>query len=117
MAVSETLPTLMSDLAAVVAHLREITVELQMAGRVVGSGVIWRASGLVVTSAHVVARARHRHADHEVVLNNRRRLSATLIDWDRQLDLALLRVEASGLPAATMGDSDRLRPGELILAA
>lgn len=116
MAASETLPTLMSDLAAVVAHLREITVELHTAGRVVGSGVIWRADGLIVTSAHVLARARQGHEDHVVVLTNRRRLMAALVDWNQRLDLALLRVDATNLPAATVGDSDRLRPGELILA-
>jgi serine protease Do len=116
MAASETLFMLMSDLAAVVARLREITVELRTMGRAGGSGVIWRANGLVVTSAHVVARAHHAREDTHVVLAGRRRLPAALVEWDRQLDLALLRVDASNLPAATVGDSDRLRPGELVLA-
>ncbi len=51
----------MSDLAGVVARLREITVALRTRGQAAGSGVIWRADGLVVTSAHVVASA-HRSA-------------------------------------------------------
>jgi serine protease Do len=50
------------------------------------------------------------------VLADRRRLPAALVEWDRQLDLALLRVDASGLSPAVVGDSDRLRPGELVLA-
>ena len=52
----------------------------------------------------------------QVVLADRRRLPATLVAWDRTLDLALLKVEARDLPAALIGDSDRLRAGELVLA-
>jgi serine protease Do len=107
---------LMSDLAAVVARLRAITVEVRTPERAGGAGVIWRADGLVVTSAHVVARA-HRAADRaHVVLADKRRLPATFVDWDRQLDLALLRVEERNLPTAMIGDSNRLRVGELVLA-
>ena len=116
MATSATQPTLMSDLAAVVARLRAITVELRTMGRAGGSGVIWRADGLVVTSAHVVAGAHGVRGHARVVLADSRSLPATLVACDRRLDLALLRVEAMDLPAATVGDSDRLRPGELVLA-
>jgi serine protease Do len=48
--------------------------------------------------------------------SQKRRLPSTLVEWDRQLDLALLRVEARDLTAAVVGDSDRLRPGALVLA-
>lgn len=116
MAASTTMHTLMSDLAAVAARLQEITVEVRTGGRAGGSGVVWRADGLVVTSAHVVAGAHRARDGTHVVLANRRRLPAALVEWDWQLDLALLRVEASDLPAATVGDSDRLRRGELVLA-
>lgn len=116
MSTSEAPDTLTSEIAAVVARLREVTVELRTAGGAGGSGVIWRADGLVVTSAHVVASARHARDHTQVVLADRRRLPAVLVEWDGRLDLALLRVEASDLPAATVGDSTRLRPGELVLA-
>ncbi len=108
--------TLTSDLAAVVGRLRESTVELRSMGRAGGSGVIWRSDGLIVTSAHVVGGARLAHHDLQVVLSDKRRLRAAVLEWDRQLDLALLRVEARGLPAAQVGDSNGLRPGELVLA-
>jgi len=121
--------TLMGDLTGVVAHLRQITVELRTADHAGGSGVIWRADGLIVTSAHVLASdagtagARghssapaEKRAGASVVLADGRRLPSALVEWDRQLDLALLRVEAGDLPAAVVGDSDRLRPGELVLA-
>ena len=108
--------TLTSDLSAVVGRLRENTVELRSMGRARGSGVIWRSDGLIVTSAHVVGGARLTHHGLQVVLPDTRRLPATVLEWDRNLDLALLRVETHGLPAAQVGDSNRLRPGELVLA-
>ena len=107
---------LTSDLADVVGRLRENTVELRSRGRTSGSGVIWRSDGLIVTSAHVVAQAESARSGAQVVLADGRRFPAVLIAWDRDLDLALLRVEARDLPAARVGDSDRLRAGELVLA-
>src|SRR5262245_26286618 len=105
---------LASDFAAVLAEIRRITVELQTAARSVGAGVIWRPDGLVVTSAHVVAR-RGRIPDVHVVLADGR-VPAELIAWDRRLDLALLRIGTPGLVAATVGDAEHLRPGQLLLA-
>jgi serine protease Do len=102
---------LASDFASVAAALRAITVEVR-AGRLArGSGVIWRSDGLIVTNAHVAAAG---HA--EVVLADHRAVPAVLVARDREMDLALLRVGAVGLPAAAVGDSDRLRAGELVLA-
>jgi serine protease Do len=116
MTATEAPRTLMTDVAAVVARLREVTVELRITGRAAGSGVIWRADGLVVTSAHVLASVGGARGHAQVVLADGRNLPAALVAWDGQLDLALLSVEASDLPAAVVGDSDRLRPGELVLA-
>jgi serine protease Do len=116
MAVSETPHALTTDLAVVVGRLRAITVALRSAGPARGAGVIWRANGLVVTSAHVVASAHRARVGALVVLPDGRGRTAALVAWDRHLDVAVLRIEASDLPAATMGDPDRLRPGELVLA-
>jgi len=107
---------LTSDLADVVGRLRENTVELRTRGRASGSGVIWRSDGLIVTNAHVVAGAGPAPPGAQVVLADGCRFPAALVAWDRDLDLALLRVEARALPAALVGDSDRLRAGELVLA-
>jgi serine protease Do len=107
---------LTSDLADVVGRLRENTVELRTRGRASGSGVIWRSDGLIVTNAHVVAGAGPAPPGAQVVLADGCRFPAALVAWDRELDLALLRVEACDLPAALVGDSDRLRAGELVLA-
>ena len=102
---------LMSDLAAVVARLREITVELRTTGRAGGSGVIWRADGLVVTSAHVVARAHGACSHAQVVLADRRPLPATLVAGGDRRRAART---AAGLPSAPgghqRGPRDRRRP-------
>jgi serine protease Do len=116
MAASETPHLLMRDLEGVVARLREITVALRIGRQAAGSGVIWGADGLVVTSAHVVASAHRARDSIQVALADGRRLLAALVAWDRQLDLALLRIGASDLPTATLGDSERHRAGELVLA-
>jgi serine protease Do len=95
-------------------RLRRSTVHLRIAGgrEGNGSGVIWHADGLIVTNAHV---ARSERATVE--LWDGRELDAVLDARDTRRDLASLRVNhASGLPAATPGDSSALRPGELVIA-
>jgi len=76
-----------------------------------GSGIIWSSGGRILTNAHVA-----RSGSADIVLWDGRRLPARLVARDRRRDLAELKVEESGLPAATPGDSDALRPGELAIA-
>ena len=76
-----------------------------------GSGVIWREDGLIVTNSHVVPREQA-----EVLLADGRSFAATVVNRDNANDLASLKVEATGLPAAAIGDSTSLRTGQLILA-
>ena len=77
-----------------------------------GSGFIVSDDGYILTNAHVVE-----GADEIVVrLNDRRELEAELIGSDTQTDVALLKVEATGLPTLEMGDSDTLRVGEWVAA-
>jgi serine protease Do len=73
--------------------------------------LIWISDVRIVTNSHV---ARSEKAD--VVLWDGRRLAARLVSRDGRRDLAELKVSESGLPAATAGDSDSLRPGELVIA-
>jgi serine protease Do len=77
-----------------------------------GSGVIARSDGVIVTNHHVVEAA----AELRVVLSDRRELRARVLGSDPQTDLALLRVEAEGLPTVAFGDSARVRVGETVLA-
>jgi len=77
-----------------------------------GSGFIFTADGYVVTNYHVV-----KAADEIVVrLSDRREFKAKLIGFDPKSDIALLKIEAKGLPTLKMGDSSKLKVGEWVLA-
>jgi serine protease Do len=102
----------MPEFGEIAERLRRSTVQVFAHGHDGGgSGIIWNSDGRIVTNSHV---ARADHAD--VVLWDGRRLAARLVSRDTRRDLAELRVAESGLPAATAGDSDSLRPGELAIA-
>jgi Do/DeqQ family serine protease len=79
-----------------------------------GSGVIVDPSGLIVTNRHVIDGADEIH----VVLADRREFRARVILSDQRADLAVLRIDASGdrLPTLSLGDSDALEVGDLVLA-
>lgn len=77
-----------------------------------GSGVIIRSDGYILTNNHVVD-----DADEVTVrLQDGRELEATVVGLDPDSDLAVIRVDASGLPTARFGDSDRVRTGDWIVA-
>ena len=77
-----------------------------------GSGVIIREDGYIVTNNHVIDGATR----IEVTLNNNQTYPATLVGTDPATDVALLKIEASGLPIIPFGDSDKLRLGEWVIA-
>jgi serine protease Do len=78
-----------------------------------GSGFIIDAGGLIVTNAHVVE-----DADYlQIRLADGRRFTGKVIGQDARVDLALVRIEgASNLPTLPLGDSNRLRVGEFVMA-
>ncbi len=77
-----------------------------------GSGVILSSDGYIVTNNHVIEDAN----EITVTLNDKRTFKATLAGTDPSTDLALLKVEATGLPTLEIGSSDELRVGEWVLA-
>ncbi|MDR0814506.1 MAG: Do family serine endopeptidase [Bacteroidales bacterium] len=77
-----------------------------------GSGVIISDDGYIITNNHVIDSAE----EIEVTLNDKRVFTATLVGADPTTDIALLKVEESGLPFLTYGDSEALRVGEWVLA-
>ena len=78
----------------------------------VGSGIILSPDGYVLTNQHVIEQA----GEIEVQLMDDRKFPAKVVGRDARTDLALLKVEASGLPVLPLGDSDKLEVGELVLA-
>jgi serine protease Do len=80
--------------------------------RGVGSGFILSADGFIMTNAHVVE-----GADEVIVtLTDKRELKAKIIGSDKRTDVAVIKIEATGLPAVKIGDVNRLRVGEWVMA-
>jgi serine protease Do len=77
-----------------------------------GTGFVVREDGYVMTNAHVVKNAQ----DIRVTLNDKRSFTAKIVGSDNYSDLALLKIEANGLPVLKMGTSLDLRPGEFAIA-
>lgn len=77
-----------------------------------GSGVIIRPDGYIVTNNHVVDGA----TKIQVTLNNNQQYDATVVGTDPATDVAIIKVDANNLPTIPMGDSDKLRLGEWVLA-
>jgi len=80
--------------------------------RSLGSGFIISADGYILTNAHVVEAAE----DINVKLNDKREFKAKIIGSDKRTDVAVIKIEASGLPAVKIGDPERLKVGEWVLA-
>ena len=77
-----------------------------------GSGVIIRSDGYIVTNNHVVDGA----TKVEVTLNNNKTYPATVVGTDPATDVAILKIDATGLPVVPFGDSDKLRLGQWVIA-
>ncbi len=77
-----------------------------------GSGVIISTDGYIVTNNHVVEDA----DEIQVKLNDKREFKGRIIGTDKTSDLALIKIEAEGLHAIPIGDSDKLKIGEWVLA-
>ncbi len=80
--------------------------------RGVGSGFILTADGFIMTNAHVID-----GADEVIVtLTDRRELKARVIGADRRTDVAVVKIDATGLPFVRIGDVNRLKVGEWVMA-
>jgi serine protease Do len=92
-----------------------------------GSGVIVDGDGYIVTNAHVVENATRLEVElpftaagaaqaRSIIKRRGRTVGAQVVSIDHETDIAVIKVEARGLPALDFGDSDALRPGQLVLA-
>ncbi len=77
-----------------------------------GSGFIVSTDGYIMTNAHVVEAA----DEITVKLNDKREFKAKVIGSDRRTDMALIKIDATGLPAVRFGDPNRLKVGEWVVA-
>jgi serine protease Do len=80
--------------------------------RGVGSGFLLSSDGYVITNAHVVDGA----SEVYVRLTDRREFKARVIGADERTDVAVVKIDATGLPAVRIGDVNRLRVGEWVIA-
>lgn len=79
--------------------------------RSAGSGVVWSEDGYIVTNAHVVDGAK----TIKITLHNKQEYTATLIHAEKKHDLALLKINATGLSPVDLGNSDKLKVGERVV--
>jgi serine protease Do len=98
-------------LSRIIDTVHRSLVLIQNGRRGSGAGTIWHPEGLLLTNAHVVGP----HAVR-VTFPGGRTLPARVVAHSRSLDLAALTVDAQGLPAIQLGNSEDLQPGQWVLA-
>jgi serine protease Do len=118
-AVVEIFATSFTPGAGLVPH----TADLVTTERASGSGVIVDADGHIVTNAHVVRGAQRLRVEVPVAASGQsilavrsRSADARIVGIDLETDLAVIKVDERNLPVVSFGDSDELRPGQLVLA-
>jgi serine protease Do len=100
-------------IVAMVEKARHSVVEVRGRGRGAGAGIIWGSDGKIITNYHVVAGT---GGKPQIQLYDGTRLESKLLAENSALDLALLQVDANALLALPIGDSAKLRIGELVFA-
>jgi serine protease Do len=108
---AQTLPPNMQNLPDIFRELLEQRQAPRDRGSL-GSGFIISADGYVLTNDHVV----NRMDEINVILNDQREFSATLVGSDERSDLALLKIEAKNLPTLTLANDETLKVGQWVVA-
>lgn len=110
-----TFTNISTELTDIAQKIRNSSVKIRSGNTGFGSGVIWKSDGLIITNAHVATSKKL-----TVELSDGREFSAVRTKIDPTKDLAALKVNADNLKlnlnSATIGDSDKLRVGEIALA-
>jgi S1-C subfamily serine protease len=105
------LVALSNELAGAVEHAGRAVVAVNARPRFASSGVVWRP-GVIVTAEHTI----RRREEIGITLPDGRSASATLAGRDPGTDIAVLKLADADVPAATLGSTEALQPGHLILA-
>ena len=108
---SQILHQLNTEVADIADRVRASLVQVRSGGRGGGAGTVWHSDGLILTNAHVVERE-----PVQVVLPQGDTLPARVVAQDKKLDIAALAVDATDLTTIEIGESRRLRPGQVVLA-
>src|SRR4051812_23607584 len=103
--------SLSSEISLIAERVRESTV-LVYRGNGNGAGVIWRASGEIVTNRHVVGTSKQM----DVVLADGRKFTGIVASLHPDRDVAIIKIAEGDLPAAEIGDSSTVRPGQIAIA-
>ncbi|WP_228563077.1 S1C family serine protease [Catenulispora rubra] len=86
-------------------------------GKSVGSGVILSSDGLILTNNHVISDAANGNGQITITFNNGKTTQATIVGYDSGSDLAVIKAQnVSGLPAASLGNSDNVQIGDTVVA-
>jgi S1-C subfamily serine protease len=106
---------LQQAIISVVHNVQPAVVEVTSdgaSGEAIGSGVVMRSDGYIVTNDHVVAG----YSQFHVLLSDGTNKTATVVGQDAQDDLAVLKIDATNLQAITLADSSKVQVGEFALA-
>src|SRR5438094_6352568 len=104
------LVSLSSELANVVERVAPSVVRVDDGSRLTATGIIWSADGVILTTSHGV----ERDENVTIELSDGTRLPAALVGRDPDTDVAVLRVQASGLPAVERADAAEVKVGHLV---
>jgi S1-C subfamily serine protease len=108
---ANTLQSLSRDVAALVEQVGIAVVAVSARRHLSSSGVCW-GNGIIVTAAHTLRRTE----DIYIILPSSERIPATLAGADPSTDLAVLKVDSTGLSIPPLGDTSQLKVGHVVLA-
>ncbi len=109
---AQLLESLSDAIAYVAEKVAASVVRVGSGRRFGGSGVVWSSDGYVVTASHVVGRL----SEVEVGLSDGRSFHAKVLGHDQYSDVALLKIDADKITPIELGDSERVRAGQFVLA-
>lgn len=81
-----------------------------------GSGFVLTADGYVLTNYHVIETSMQNNADINVMLHDGSKYTASVVGYEQENDVAVLKIDAENLPHVTIGDSDEMRVGDEVYA-